>query len=57
MSNARRSVWSLACLGALTGFMVDQTGTYSSAFYLTAAILVFGWLTFLLFGTGKQILD
>ncbi|NNK37989.1 MAG: MFS transporter, partial [Xanthomonadales bacterium] len=42
---------------ALTGFMVDQTGTYASAFYLTAAILVFGWLTFLVFGTGKQILD
>ena len=41
----------------VTGIMVDQTGTYASAFYLTAAILVLGWLTFLVFGTGKQILD
>jgi ACS family sodium-dependent inorganic phosphate cotransporter len=42
---------------ALTGFMVDQTGTFASAFYLTAGILVFGWLVFLAFGTGKRILD
>lgn len=41
---------------ALTGFMVDQTGTFASAFYLTAGILVFGWLVFLIFGTGKRIL-
>ena len=42
---------------ALTGFMVEQTGTFASAFYLTAGILVFGWLVFLAFGTGKRILD
>jgi ACS family sodium-dependent inorganic phosphate cotransporter len=42
---------------ALTGFMVEQTGTFASAFYLTAGVLVFGWLVFLAFGTGKRILD
>lgn len=42
---------------ALTGFMVDKTGSFASAFYLTAGILVFGWLVFLAFGTGKRILD
>jgi len=42
---------------ALTGFLVDRTGTYAAAFYLTAAVLVFGWFVYLLFGTGKQILD
>jgi len=42
---------------ALTGLLVDRTGTYAAAFYLTAAVLVSGWLVYLLFGTGKQILD
>jgi len=42
---------------ALTGFMVDQTGSFASAFYLTSAILLFGWLVYLIFATGKQILD
>jgi ACS family sodium-dependent inorganic phosphate cotransporter len=42
---------------ALTGFLVDRTGTYAAAFYLTAAVLLFGWVIYLLFGTGKQILD
>jgi ACS family sodium-dependent inorganic phosphate cotransporter len=42
---------------ALTGFLVDRTGTYAAAFYLTAAMLLSGWVVYLLFGTGKQILD
>lgn len=42
---------------ALTGFMVDQTGTFASAFYLTAGILVFGWVIYLIFGSGERILD
>lgn len=41
---------------ALTGVLVDQTGTYASAFYLTAAVLLFGLVTYLLFGTGRRIL-
>ena len=42
---------------ALTGLLVDRTGTYAAAFYLTAAVLVSGWIVYLLFGTGKQVLD
>ena len=41
---------------ALTGYLVDQTGSYGSAFYLTSAVLVFGWLVYLILGTGKRIL-
>jgi ACS family sodium-dependent inorganic phosphate cotransporter len=42
---------------ALTGFLVDRTGTYAAAFYLTAAVLLAGWILYMLLGTGKQILD
>ena len=42
---------------ALTGLLVDRTGTYAAAFYLTAAVLVSGWIVYLLFGTGRQVLD
>lgn len=42
---------------ALTGFLVDRTGTYAAAFYLTAAVLLSGWVLYMLLGTGKQILD
>jgi ACS family sodium-dependent inorganic phosphate cotransporter len=42
---------------ALTGFLVDQTGTFAAAFYLTACILLLGWIVFLLFGTAERILD
>ena len=41
---------------ALTGYLVDQTGSYGSAFYLTSAVLVFGWVVYLILGTGKRIL-
>jgi ACS family sodium-dependent inorganic phosphate cotransporter len=41
---------------ALTGYLVDQTGSYGSAFYLTSAVLVFGWFVYLILGTGKRIL-
>jgi hypothetical protein len=36
---------------------VDRTGTYAAAFYLTAAVLLAGWVLYMLLGTGKQILD
>lgn len=42
---------------ALTGFLVERTGTYASAFYLTAGILLSGWVVFSGFATGKKILD
>lgn len=41
---------------ALTGFIVDATGSFASAFYVAAGIYVFGMLTFLLFATGRQII-
>ncbi len=41
---------------AVTGMLVDQTGTYASAFYLTAGIYLFGLVFYLLFGTGRRIL-
>jgi ACS family sodium-dependent inorganic phosphate cotransporter len=40
----------------ITGVLVDQTGTYASAFYLTAGIYLFGLVFYLLFGTGRRIL-
>ena len=41
---------------AITGVLVDRTGTYASAFYLTSAVLLFGMVVYLLLGTGKRIL-
>jgi len=41
---------------AMTGVLVDQTGTYASAFYLTGGIYLFGLVFYLLFGTGRRIL-
>ena len=41
---------------ALTGYLVDQTGNYASAFYLTAGVYLFGLLAYLLFGSGRRIL-
>jgi len=41
---------------AVTGVLVDQTGTYASAFYLTAGVYLFGLVFYLLFGTGRRIL-
>ena len=40
---------------ALTGVLVDQTGSYASAFYVTAGIYFFGLAFYLVFGTGKKI--
>jgi ACS family sodium-dependent inorganic phosphate cotransporter len=41
---------------ALTGILVDQTGSYASAFYVTAGIYFFGLIYYLAFGTGKKII-
>ncbi len=40
---------------ALTGVLVEQTGNYASAFYVTAGIYFFGLVFYLVFGTGKKI--
>lgn len=41
---------------ALTGYLVDITGTYASAFYLTAGIYAFGLIVWQLFSTGERII-
>jgi len=42
---------------ALTGWLVDATGTYSAAFTLVAAINIFGALVWLAFATGERVID
>lgn len=39
----------------LTGYLVDQTGNYASAFYLTAGVYLFGLVIYLLFGSARKI--
>jgi ACS family sodium-dependent inorganic phosphate cotransporter len=41
---------------ALTGFLVDHTGSYASAFYVTAGVYIIGLAFFLLLGTGKKVI-
>ena len=41
---------------ALTGFLVDQTGSYASAFYVTAGVYFVGLLIYLAMGTGRKII-
>jgi hypothetical protein len=36
---------------------VDATGSFASAFYVTAGIYGFGLLAFVLFSSGEQIID
>lgn len=42
---------------ALTGLLVDLTGGYTATFFVAAGINVVGAIIWLLFGTGKRILD
>ena len=42
---------------AITGWMVDVSGTYTSAFALAAGINIFGACVWLLFGTAKRVID
>jgi ACS family sodium-dependent inorganic phosphate cotransporter len=41
---------------ALTGWLVDQTGSYASAFYVTAGVYAIGLVTWLMFATGRKVL-
>jgi ACS family sodium-dependent inorganic phosphate cotransporter len=40
---------------AITGWLLDRTGNYSTTFTLTAAIAVFGALVYFVFGSADQI--
>jgi ACS family sodium-dependent inorganic phosphate cotransporter len=42
---------------ALTGWLVDATGTYSAAFALAAGINIFGAIVWLAFATGERVID
>ena len=42
---------------ALTGWLVDTTGSYDSVFLMVAAINVVGAVIWLLFATGKRLVD
>lgn len=42
---------------ALTGLLVERTGSYASAFYVTAGVYLAGLVFYLAFGTGKKIIE
>lgn len=42
---------------AITGWLVEQTGTYTTAFALAAGVNLFGAVVWLLFGTAKRVID
>ena len=42
---------------AITGWLVDTTGTFTSAFALAAAINIFGAVVWLFFATAERIID
>jgi len=42
---------------AVTGWLIDQTGSYAAPFLLAASISVVGALVFLIFGTGRRVID
>jgi ACS family sodium-dependent inorganic phosphate cotransporter len=42
---------------AITGWLVDRTGSYTAPFVLTAAIAAFGAIVFLIFGSGERSID
>ncbi len=42
---------------AITGWLVDTTGTYASAFMLCAAVNIFGAVVWLFFATAERVID
>ena len=42
---------------ALAGWLLDQTGSYTGVFMITAALLTLGGVLWLLFSTGEKIID
>ncbi len=41
----------------ITGWMIDMTGSYDAPFLLGASISVFGAVVYLIWGSGKQVVD
>ena len=42
---------------AITGWLVELTGTYLAAFALTACVHILGALAWLIFGTASKVID
>ena len=42
---------------AITGWLVDRTGGYAAPFLVTAGIAVFGAVVFLVFGSGRRLIE
>jgi ACS family sodium-dependent inorganic phosphate cotransporter len=42
---------------ALTGWLIETTGSYASAFIVTAGVCLFGLVVWLVFSTGEKIID
>ena len=42
---------------ALTGFLIDLTGTYNSVFVMVACVNVAGALIWALFASGERLVD
>ncbi|MBK6451061.1 MAG: MFS transporter [Proteobacteria bacterium] len=41
----------------VTGWLVDRTGTFGAPFVLTAAVSLFGAVFYLVFGSGRRLVD
>ena len=41
----------------VTGWIVERTGSYAGGFYAGAVVGVAGLVTWLMFGTGKKVID
>jgi ACS family sodium-dependent inorganic phosphate cotransporter len=42
---------------SLTGWLVEATGSYNSAFIVTTGICLFGLAVWLIFSSGKRIIE
>ncbi len=42
---------------SITGYLVDQTGSFAAPFHLAAAIFAYGAIVYLVFATGKKLFD
>ena len=52
------SQYSIAIIGvALTGWLVDATGDYGSAFFLCASVKIFGAVVWFIWSTAEKIID
>ena len=40
---------------AITGWLLDRTGSYSATFLLTAAVAIAGALAFFIFGSARRV--